>query len=211
MLTVLIANTKGGCGKTTIATQLAAAFAMSGHRCVLADVDRQRGSLGWVERRPTRYPPVIGIDWVKTISKPPPADRLVIDAPAAMRMKQVEELIRLADLVVLPVLPSVFDQSATARFLARLDDVKRVRKSKTGVAVVGNRVRTNTRAAKRLDDYLATLGQQVVARLRDSALYIETAASGLGLHDLPANRSGRALDDWSPLLALIDDLAADGR
>ena len=206
MLTVLVANTKGGCGKTTIATQLAAAFAAWGQHCVLADVDRQRSSLGWAQRRPDRHPPVAGLDWVKGLSKPPTADRLVIDAPAAMRMKQTEELIRLADLVVLPVLPSVFDESATERFLARLDEVKRVRKSRTAVAVVGNRVKANTRAARRLDDYLAGVGQRAVAQLRDSALYPETAANGLGLFDLPVKRGAAAREDWTPLFSLIDTL-----
>ena len=206
MLTVLVANTKGGCGKTTIATQLAAAFAARGQRSALADVDRQRSSLGWTERRPDQRPPVAGVDWVKALAKPPRADRLVIDAPAAMRMKQIEDLVKLADLVVLPVLPSVFDEAATERFLARLDDVKRVRKSRTAVAVVGNRVRPNTRAARRLDDYLAGVGQRAAAQLRDSALYPETAAGGLGLFDLPAKRGVAVREDWAPLFALIDAL-----
>jgi chromosome partitioning protein len=211
MLTVLVANTKGGCGKTTVATQLAAAFASIGHAVTLADVDRQRSSLGWTGRRPSGRPAVAGLDWVKDLGKPPGDGRLVIDAPAAMKMKQVEELVKLADLVLLPVLPSVFDEAATERFLARLDEVKRVRKSRTAVAVVGNRVRPNTLAARRLDDYLAGVGQRALARLRDSALYPDTAARGLSLFDLPAKRGVAAREDWAPLLEAIEGRMPAGR
>jgi chromosome partitioning protein len=204
MLTVLVANTKGGCGKTTVATHLAAAFAGQGLSAALADVDRQRSGLAWAKRRPAGRPPVAGLDWSKELGKPPKADRLVIDAPAALKMKQVEDLVKLADIVVLPVLPSVFDQAATERFLARLDEVKRVRKSRTAVAVIGNRVRPHTKAARQLDAYLEGVGQRAVTQLRDSALYPDTAARGLSLFDLPGKRGGAAREDWAPLLALID-------
>jgi chromosome partitioning protein len=208
MLTILVANTKGGCGKTTVATNLAACFAGSGLVAVLADVDRQRSALAWAQRRPSGRPPVAGLDWAKDTGKPPKADRLVIDAPAALKMKQVEDLVKLADLVVLPVLPSVYDEAATERFLARLDEVKRVRRSRTAVAVVGNRVRPNTKAARRLDDYLEGVGRRAATQLRDSALYAETAARGLSLFDLPGKRGSAAREDWAPLLALIETRAA---
>jgi chromosome partitioning protein len=204
MLTVLVANTKGGCGKTTVATHLAAAFAGRGLSAALADVDRQRSGLAWAKRRPAGRPPVAGLDWVKDLGKPPKADRLVIDAPAALKMKQVEDLVKLADLVILPVLPSVFDEAATERFLARLDEVKRVRKSRTAVAVIGNRVRPHTKAARQLDAYLEGVGQRAVTQLRDSALYPDMAARGLSLFDLPGKRGAAAREDWAPLLALIE-------
>ena len=205
MRTILVANTKGGCGKTTIATNLAAALAQAGHITMLADVDRQRSALNWAARRPADHPPVDGLDWVKAIGKPPKgAQRLVIDSPAAMRMKQMEELVRLADVVVLPVLPSVFDETATAAFLKRLDTLKPVRKDRTSVAVLGNRMRGRTKAADRLDRFLAGLGQRVVTRLRDSAVYAEAAAAGVGLHDWPARRAAAPRADWAPLLDWVE-------
>ena len=146
MQTVLVANIKGGCGKTTIATHLAAALAGAGRRPALADVDRQRSSLGWLDRRPPQTARIRGLDWVKQIEEPPKkVDRLVIDAPAAMKLKQVETLIKRADVIVLPVLPSAFDETATARFLARIEELKPIRKDRTRIAVVGNRLRARTR------------------------------------------------------------------
>ena len=205
MQIILVANSKGGCGKTSIATNIAAACAQAGRVTALADVDRQRSALGWVKRRPKDRPPVDGIDWVKDIAKAPKAvERLVIDSPAAMRMKQMEDLVRLADMVVLPVLPSVFDEAATQGFLKKLEDLKPIRKDRTALAVVGNRMRARTRAADRLDRFLAALGQRVVTRLRDSALYAEAAASGLGLADLPARRAAAARSDWQPLLEWLE-------
>lgn len=204
MRTILVSNIKGGVGKTTIATHLAASFAQSGHRTVLADVDRQRSSLGWLKSRPETAAAIAGVDWVKDIGKPPPATgRLVIDAPAAMRPKDVEELVRRADIVVLPVLPGAFDEAATARFLAKLEEVKAIAREKVPVAIIGNRLRARTKAADRLDAFLAGAGHQVVARLRDSQLYPDLAADGLTLFDLKGKRAADLRADWDPLLAFV--------
>lgn len=208
MLTILVANTKGGCGKTTVSTNLAAACAGAGLRTTLADVDRQHSSLGWLKARPETAAPIEGLDWGKDIGKvPKKTARLVIDAPAAMKLGQVEDLIRMADVIVLPVLPSSFDENATARFLSRIEDLKPIRKSKVDVAVVGNRLRPRTRAATRLDAFLGGLGHSVVARLRDSATYQEVAADGLGVFDLTSKRTDAVREDWRPLLRAIE--AAD--
>ena len=208
MRIILVANTKGGCGKTSIATNLAAAYAQAGCTTVLADVDRQRSALGWVERRPADRPKVGAIDWVKTVGKPPKStDCLVIDSPAAMRKAQMEDLVRLADAVVLPVLPSVFDETATRAFLDKLEELKPIRKDRTAVAVVGNRMRARSRAADRLDHFLAGIGQRVVTRMRDSALYAEVAAAGLGLYDLPTRRAAVPRSDWQALMDWLENTA----
>ena len=205
MLSVLVANSKGGCGKTTIATQLAGAFAGAGLKTALADADRQRSSLHWVGRRPDTAPPVRSLDWVKSIGRPPKSvARLIIDAPAAMRDKQVEALVGMADVIVLPVLPSAFDEGATSRFLARLEALKPNRKNKKAVALFGNRMRARTRAAARVDDFLVCLGHRVVTRLRDSTLYAETAALGLSLFDMTGKRVEMLRDDWADLLRYIE-------
>src|SRR5471030_2807188 len=97
MLTILVATTKGGCGKTTTATHLAAALAAAGHRVAIADADRQRSSLGWLDRRPAAAPTIEGVDWSRSLGKPPKVDYLVVDAPAGLRSKEVKELVQLAD------------------------------------------------------------------------------------------------------------------
>lgn len=208
MLAILVANIKGGCGKTTVATHLAAAYAKAGYATAIADVDRQRSSLGWIERRPPGAAGLVGLDWTKDIHHPPKGvQRLVIDAPAALKTKQIEDLVKMADMVVLPVLPSVFDEQATRRFLDKLEELKPIAKNKKPVAVVGNRLRARTRAADRLDEFLGGVGHQVVARLRDSQIYADAAAAGLSLFDLTGKRAAEHRADWEPLLAYIDGAA----
>jgi len=205
MRTILVANIKGGCGKTTIATHLAAAYAGAGHSTVLADVDRQRSALGWITRRPPDAPALVGLDWTKNVSDAPKGtQRLIIDAPAALKTKQIEELVKMVDIVVLPVLPSAFDEQATQRFLGKLEELKAIARNKKAVAVVGNRLRARTRAADRLDQFLGGVGHRVVTRLRDSQIYADAAASGLSLFDLPGKRAAEHRADWDPLLTYID-------
>jgi len=205
MLTILVANIKGGCGKTTVATHLAAASAAAGFPTALADVDRQRSSLGWLERRPEKAPALIGLDWAKDVADAPRGTkRLVIDAPAALKTKQIEDLVKMADVIVLPVLPGAFDEQATQRFLGKLEELKSIAKNRKSVAVVGNRMRARTKAADRLDQFLGGIGHKVVTRLRDSQIYADAAATGLSLFDMPGKRAAEHRADWAPLLAYID-------
>ncbi|MCG5239025.1 division plane positioning ATPase MipZ [Azospirillum doebereinerae] len=205
MLTILVANIKGGCGKTTVATHLAAASAAAGLPTALADVDRQRSSLGWLERRPEKAPALVGLDWAKDVSDAPRGTkRLVIDAPAALKSKQIEDLVKMADVIVLPVLPGAFDEQATQRFLGKLEELKSIAKHRKSVAVVGNRMRARTKAADRLDQFLGGIGHKVVTRLRDSQIYADSAASGLSLFDMAGKRAAEHRGDWGPLLAYID-------
>ncbi len=209
MFAVLVANIKGGCGKTTIATHLAAAFAGAGHATVLADADRQRSSLDWLERRPASVPAVTGIDWTREFDRVPRhTARLVIDAPAALKGKQIEELVRLCDVIVAPVLPGAFDEAATRRFLDKLEELKPIARNKKGVAVIGNRLRARTRAAERLDLFLDGVGHKVVTRLRDSQFYPEAASNGLSLFDLKGKRIAEVREDWHLLLSFMEGVAA---
>lgn len=205
MLSVLVGNIKGGCGKTTIATHLASAFAMRGQRTAIGDCDRQRSALNWLKRRPPGAPSILGLDWVKEVGEPPKGiERLIIDAPAAMHHKDVEDLIRIADVVVVPVLPGAFDEDATAHFLGKLAEVKAVRKNKRVVAIVGNRLRLGTKASEQLDTFFAGLGFPVVARLRDSQIYPNTAAAGSSVLEAADRRARDYAAEWAPLLALLD-------
>jgi chromosome partitioning protein len=204
MRAVLVGNIKGGCGKTTIATHLATYFAAQGHSTAIADCDRQRSSLGWLKRRDPTLPTIQGLDWSKDVGKPGKSiERLIIDAPAAMHHKDVEELIDIADSVVIPVLPGAFDQDATAHFLKKLSEVKAVRKNKRLVAIVGNRLRSGTKAVEALDVFFSGLGFPVVARLRDSQSYTHCAESGSSVLESKDRRIRDHARDWQPLLTLL--------
>jgi chromosome partitioning protein len=204
MIVVLVANIKGGCGKTTVSTHLAAAFAAEGHPTALADADRQRSSLEWTRLRPGSAAPIAGLDWSKGLSTPPKGlGRLVIDAPAAMKKKDVFELVAMADVIVVPVLPSVFDQGSTVTFLGKLNELKSIRKSRKPVGVVRNRVRPRTRATARLARFLAAIEHADLGALPDRAIYNDVAAAGLSVFDLPGKRAEQLRADWAPLLGYV--------
>jgi chromosome partitioning protein len=207
MLRVLVTNIKGGCGKTTIATNLAAAFAAGGFTTALAEVDRQRSSLSWLKLRDHERRPIAGLDWRKEVGATPDGlQRLVIDAPANLRMRHVDELIQAADLVVVPVLASIFDESSTERFLAKLEELKPIRKGRKSVALVANRLRPRSKATQRLETFLARLGQPIVARLSDRAVYGELALHGLSIFDADGHLVRPVRDEWRPLLQAVDAL-----
>jgi len=207
VLTVLVANTKGGCGKTTTATQLASAFARAGLTTVLADGDRQRSSLGWLARRPDTAPAIVGLDWVKKLSSPPNADRLVIDAPAALRFGALEDLTARADVVLVPVLPSAFDEASTGKLVAKLAALKPVAKGKKSVALVPNRLKARSRAASRLEAFCGDLDQPVAGRVPDRAAYADLAMEGLGAFDVDGNRGKALRGDWLTIVAFCEGRA----
>lgn len=206
MITVLVANPKGGCGKTTIATHLAAAFATAGLRASLADADRQGSSLGWLKARPGSAAPIQALDWREGAEKlPRDVDRLIVDAPAAMKLKKVEEFLALADVIVVPVLPSGFDEPVTGAFLKQLEALKPIRKNRTAVAVLRNRVQTGTRTAARLDKFMLGVGHTGVGRLRHRQVYPDIAARGLSVFDLAGKQNEELRQDWAPVLRYIEN------
>ena len=207
----LVINPKGGCGKTTIATSLATAFANTGLSTLLADCDRQGSSRTWLKQRPESVAPISAVDWSKEIS-PKDArafERIVIDAPAALRRNDVLELVKFADAVLMPVMPSLFDETQSARFLAMLDRLKPIRKGKRAVALVDNRVKVNSLAGRHLEAYHARIERPAVARLRDSQFYPLAASKGLGLFDFRNKRSRELAQDWQPLLRFVDEATVE--
>ena len=153
MRTVLVANRKGGCGKTLTAVTLAAALAGRGGAVALADADPQKSALRWLKRRPATAAPILALDWTKADDvgeAPKRLDWLVIDAPGALKGSRAEALIGEAEAVLTPVLPSAFDADSTRRFLKEIEELKRVRKGKAVVRLLANRTRASGKAVERL-------------------------------------------------------------
>ncbi len=207
MFRVIVANAKGGCGKTTIATNLAGFFACQGRRTAIVDCDPQVSASAWCAQRPATRPTVTAVrcadahglaaGW--SLRVPPGTEYLIVDTPAGFRENQLGQLTRLAQVMLVPVLPSVLDLRATLNFLEGVRRLPEVRCGTLRVGLIANRVRDRTLAARELSAALADLGQPQLVRLRDSQRYVQLAAAGLSLfdtaRDLEAHRS-----DWVPLL-----------
>jgi chromosome partitioning protein len=207
MLTISVSNIKGGSGKTTVATSLAAWCAGRGLRTGLADLDRQRGSLSWLARRSKDQPPIRGIDMTDGMGDAPrKLDVLVVDGAAAMRGKVTRDVVEESDCLLIPVLPSILDEDGTRRFLEQISKLKTVRKGKRRVGFIANRVRLRTHAVARLDAFLAAQPYPTVAHLRESSLYATVALGGLGIGDIAGRRAAPFHEEWTPILefALAD-------
>lgn len=203
MKTVLVASSKGGVGKTTIATHLAAQSALSGQRTILVDADPQGSSTRWAERRAGLDSAVLPLDgtgkaWLKSV--PDDAQRMVIDAPAGAMRQDLERFLEHADAVVVPVLPSSLDLDATVPFLNSLAKHPRVRRGQLRIGLVGNKLKPWTNASQQA---LALLGQwpyPLVAELRDSQAYVVLVGLGKSLFDYQSVQVREHQEDWQPLL-----------
>jgi chromosome partitioning protein len=204
MHSVLVASSKGGCGKSTIATQLAAWAAVSGRRAVLVDLDPQGSSMRWCERRAlTTAAPVLGLHgedgrWQRRV--PADTEWLLFDAPAGSQPATLKAVIERVDALLVPVLPSAFDLEATAGFLDALSTHKRLADRSLSVGLVANRVRANTQASQRALAQLAQWPYPLRAELRDSQSYVLLAALGKGLFDYDNEAVRAQAEPWQPLL-----------
>ncbi len=203
MPTIVIANPKGGVGKSTLATNLAGFFARSGHAVMLGDVDRQQSSRQWLSLRPPQLPSVRSWDVDRDdLARPPKGTtHVVLDTPAGLNGKRLDAVLRIADKVLVPLQPSLFDIQATHVFLQGL--LAHRRANELSIGLVGMRVREHTISNERLHDWLATSAVPVVAWLRDTQNYVHLAAHGLTLWDVAASRAERDLEQWQPLLKWV--------
>lgn len=206
MFTIAVANTKGGAGKTTLATTLAAHYAARGLDTALGDLDLQQSSLGWLRRRSGDLPRIRGVDLEEEGAKPrKKTEVLVVDCVAAMSRDVVKDVVKQANVIVIPVLPSAFDEDGTRRFMDQLAGLKPIRKNKRAVAFVGNRVRLRTKAAEHLESFLADLGFPKVATLRDTQLYAQAAQEGCAITELANRRAYDHVMDLQPLIDFIEE------
>lgn len=203
MRTILVANPKGGSGKTTLATNLAACLAWQNQRVVMWDLDRQKSSLDWLKLRPIELPSIASLDAERDEEHPeiPEGyDWLLLDSPAGIHGRNLVHALKLANKVIVPVQPSVFDMAATRDFLDRLMEEKTIRKHKTFIGIIGMRVDSRTRAAATLEQFLQQYDLPVLTYLRDSITYVNVAFTGRSIFDLPRYRNERDLEQWRPLI-----------
>ena len=206
MLTTLVASSKGGCGKSTLVTQLASHWAQAGQRTAIVDADRQGSSFRWAALRPDSVPGVLAQEGGRRSLGRVPADteQLLIDTPAGATPRDLEPYLELADVVLVPVLPSSFDLHATLGFLAELQSVPRIKRGKLPVALVGNRLKPWTHASQDAVDELAAAAPfPLVAQLRDSQAYVLLTALGKGIFDYQSQQVLNHQQDWKPLLRWI--------
>lgn len=202
MLKVLLASCKGGSGKTTLATHLAAHYAVDGKNTVLVDADRLGSSRHWCERRAGLASAVLPIDGTKRNWRdrlPDGVDRVVIDTPAGITAEEVEELLDFVDAVIVPVLPSPFDLEAVKPFVEQVAGLSRIKRGKVAAGVVGNRLRPWTHASQQALEEMQQFALPLVAQLRDTQGYVVATGLGKSLFDYHAESVRSHQDDWKPL------------
>jgi len=198
----LVANPKGGVGKSTVATNLAGYFARQGHRTMLGDLDRQHSARAWLALRPANLPVIESWDVdAERVARPPRGvTHVVLDSPAALHGSLLKDSLRVADRVIVPLQPSLFDIYATTAFLAKLAERGDL-KSNGQVGVLGMRVDQRTRASDQLQRFVEGLNLPVLGFLRDTQNYVQLAAHGLTVWDVAPSRVEKDVEQWSPLLA----------
>lgn len=201
MRTILVLNAKGGCGKSTLATNLASYYAWEEEKKVaLADYDPQASSMEWLQARGEEWPEIYGVAaYNGAANVPRDTEVLIMDAPARVSSKEMTALVRRAQTIVVPVLPSPIDIRAAAHFIGDLLLVGKVSRKQTKLAVIANRVRENTVVYHNLDAFLKSLKIPFITHLRDTQNYIRAAERGLGIFELAPSLVWQDLEQWEPL------------
>ncbi len=205
MPVVAVVNPKGGVGKTTLATNLAGYFAANQYKTMLGDFDRQQSARYWLKIRPGGVAPIDTWDMSGNIARPPRhVTHVVLDTPAQINGKSLADVVRVADRILVPLQPSLFDVIATQQFLEELKGQFRSAKSfKDSVAIVGMRVDPRTRAADELARFVGSVGLPVAGVLRDTQHYVQLAAHGLTVFDVPSERVEKDRASFKPLVGWL--------
>ena len=219
MYKIMVINSKGGCGKTTIATNLAAYYADQGLRTVIFDYDAQGSSMQWVRARDESLPEIHcvaacrnsrdGVTRTWQLRVPEGTERVIFDTPAGIAGQELADLVRRVDSIIVPVQPSPIDIHACSHFIRDLLLVGKIRRLNVRVGVVANRVRERTHGFSILGRFLDSLNIPFIATLRDTQNYVKVAERGIGIHELDAPFIGRDLAQWAVLLQWLEGHEAD--
>jgi chromosome partitioning protein len=202
MQTILVANPKGGSGKTTLSTNIAGYLASTCKHVALLDLDRQKSANLWLAQRDSTLPIIWPLQ--SENEKPGQADVLVIDSPAGLHGKNLDHAVKLAHKIVVPISPSLFDIQASYDFLLELREEKAARKGRVEIGVVGMRMAPRTRAAATLEQFLAQLDVPILAYLREAQVYVNAAFEGKSIFDVPFYLAQQDLELWADLIKWVD-------
>ena len=211
---IIITNAKGGCGKTTITSNIASYYARRGSNVRLFDHDNQGSSLAWIKRRPENLAKIHGVDASKSsdlrltrswqLRVPPETDVAIIDTPAGVDSTELATLFQKNDSVLIPVLASPIDIHATAHFIKDLLTTGQARQKQIRLAVVANRVRKNTVMYHSLERFLFSLNIPFISSLRDTQLYAKAIELGVGVMEIKSPRIKVDLEQWAPIIRWLE-------
>jgi chromosome partitioning protein len=213
MKRIVVMNPKGGSGKTTIAINLASYLASRQHSPVLMDFDPQGSSLRWVKKRQPSQPPIHVIAAFENNGRttrafqmrvPDNSSHVIVDTPAAIESREMPEITKGADKILVPVLPSDIDIHACSRCIRDLLLVAKIRREDDRIGVIANRIRRNTLTYQTLIRFLQTLGIPIVATIRDSQNYVRAAELGIGVHEMKSYVAQADVEQWEPLVEWLD-------
>jgi chromosome partitioning protein len=204
MPVIVVANPKGGVGKTTLSTNLAGYLASRGRAVMLGDVDRQQSSRTWLGLRPAGLPKIMTWDIAEgeVVRPPKGTTHIVLDTPAGLHGKRLDEVMKLADKVLIPLQPSIFDIHATHEFVTEL--LAHRRSDKVQIAVVGMRTREGTISTDQLRTFLQGVDVPLLGFLRDTQNYVHLAAHGLTLWDVASTRFQGDREQWEPIVTWVN-------
>ncbi len=214
MQRIVVMNAKGGCGKTTVASNLASWLSSRGYATALFDCDPQGSAMRWLRLRPPNLPVIHGIAAYQTgptnvtrtwqLRVPAETQRIVIDSPAGLKGQELVEQVRNVDVIIIPVVPSPIDIFSTADFIRDLMLVGKVRLASTRIGIVATRVKAKTLSLQSLERFLQRLNIPVIARLRDTQHYLHAVEQGVSIHELTSPRARPDKRDWERIVGWID-------